>query len=66
MKYEALDRIHVVRTLLDTILMDVTYDVKNPHHSGLSKKAIKHLNKAHKHLYEAYQAQGEHAFEEEE
>lgn len=64
MKHEALDRIHVVQTLLNEILVSRMDDDGCRNHSGLSKKAIKHLNKAHKHLYEAYQAQGEHAFEE--
>lgn len=63
MKYEALDRIFVVQTLLNEILVS-WMDDGCPNHSGLSKEAIKHLNKAHKHLYAAYQAQGEHAFEE--
>jgi len=66
MKHEALDRIFIVQTLLNEILVSWMDDRKHPHHSGLSKKAIKHLNKAHKQLYKAYQAQGEHAFEEEE
>lgn len=45
MKYEALDRIFIVQTLLNEILVSWMDDgCRN--HSGLSKKAIKHLNKA--------------------
>ena len=60
-KAEALDRIHVIQTMLVELLFRNNYAP----HRGLSKQAAYLMEVVNEKLYEAYQLQSEWAFEEE-
>lgn len=58
--HEALDRIHVVQTLLASILVDID------HHKGLCDNAVILLDGVQDGLQDAYKAQSEYLWELEE
>ena len=59
---EALDRIHVIQTMMCELLW--MWEGEYPAHKGLSELAAYHVQEAMEDLAEAYQAQGAFAFEE--
>lgn len=59
---EALDRIHVIQTMMCELLW--MWEGEYPAHKGLSELAAYHVQEAMDDLAEAYQAQGAFAFEE--
>lgn len=63
MKYEALDRIHVICTLMDNLLVSDSEDLEDGYHSGLSPEAKELVGKAMECLCDAYQKQGMFTFE---
>ncbi len=60
---EALDRIHVIQTMLSELLW--MWEGEYPAHKGLSELAAYHVQEAMEKLCEAYQSQGAFVFEEE-
>lgn len=64
MKHEALDRIHVICTMMDNLLVSDSEDLEEGYHSGLSTEAKELVGKAMECLCDAYQKQGVFAFEE--
>lgn len=65
MKYEALDRIHVIQTMMSQFLVYVSDDAEDEFHQGLSEEAKEKVGKAMQLLCDAYQIQGVYAFEQE-
>ena len=62
-KFEALDRIHTIRTMLYNLLVCDSEDMEEGFHSGLSEEAKELVGKAMELMCEAYQTQGISAFE---
>lgn len=65
MKFEALDRIHVIQTMMSQFLVYVSDNAEDEYHQGLSPQAKELVGKAMEYLCDAYQKQGVYAFEEE-
>lgn len=63
-KAEALDRIHVIQTMMSELLW--MWGGNYPAHKGLSELAAYHMQEAMDELAKAYQNQGLHVFEGEE
>lgn len=63
-KAEALDRIHVIQTMMCELLC--MWEGNYPAHKGLSELAAYHVQEAMGDLAKAYQNQGLYVFEEDE
>lgn len=65
-KFEALDRIHTIQTMLYNLLVWDSGDMVEGFHNGLSEEAKELVGKAMELMCEAYQKQGVFSFEDDE
>lgn len=63
MRFEALDRISTIQTLMSSILVSDTEDEKGGYHSGLGEEARKQIAIAFTALCDAYMVQSDFVFE---